>query len=133
MWASGIALVYLRTGFDLDNFSPKLIAKIIVVAILSVNAWIINVHAMPVLAQNVGRNPLSLSTWGLLQLSVVAGVSTASWLLGLALGSSVILKTAGATVFMYLLPFGYLFSGLMAVATLLIVQSTHNRSEARVR
>ncbi|MBU2934783.1 MULTISPECIES: hypothetical protein [Pacificibacter] len=133
MWMSGLALVYLRTGFDLENFSPKLIAKIIVVSILTANAWMINIHAMPLLAQSVGNSPLSLPSYSLIHLSLVAGVSTASWLLGLALGSSVILKTADATVFMCLLPIGYLCSGLMAIVTLLLVQSVRNRHEARAQ
>jgi hypothetical protein len=47
MWVTGGMLIYLRTGFIWENFSPKLIAKIVVVALLTLNSLMINVYIMP--------------------------------------------------------------------------------------
>ena len=41
LWISGIAIIWLKTSFDVSQFSPKLMAKIAVVTLLSFNALVI--------------------------------------------------------------------------------------------
>lgn len=60
---------------------------------------------------------------------MISGVSTASWLLGLALGSSVALKTAAASVFLVMVPATYVAS---IVAALGVVTFLHLREPSAV-
>lgn len=98
MWVTGGVLIFLRTGFIWENFSPKLIAKIVVVSLLTINSLMINVYVMPKLKISIGTAPADMPLNARLPMSLVAGVSTCSWLLALALGSSAILKQSGANV-----------------------------------
>lgn len=86
LWVSGLALLYIRTGFDPARFSPKLWLKLAVVVTLSANAALIGRVALPVFAAHVGHSfgmlPLRLR----LRLSALAGLSATCWLSALALG-----------------------------------------------
>ena len=46
-WASGLVLLWLRTGFQPENFSPKLMTKLGVVSLLTVNAVLIGRIGLP--------------------------------------------------------------------------------------
>lgn len=98
MWASGLVLVYLRTGFIWDSFSPKLISKIVVVCILTFNAWAIGVMAMRRIENWTGQSLLGMPMRVKLPMAIIAGVSTTSWLLALALGSSAVLAQSSASL-----------------------------------
>lgn len=128
MWLSGIALIYMRTGFVWDNFSPKLIAKIVVVSILTLNAMLIGAYAMPNLKRSVGVCPKDLSVRMQLPMAFVAGVSTTSWLLALSLGSSVFLKQAGADLFVILLPASYLICVFASTAAVAIMHRANGNA-----
>ena len=52
MWITGLLLIYVRTGFVLSNFSPKLFVKIGTVSLLTINAILIGRLAMPMVEVN---------------------------------------------------------------------------------
>jgi hypothetical protein len=56
MWVTGLILIHIRTGFDPASFTPKLIAKVITVAILTGNAMLISKIAVPLVEENRGRS-----------------------------------------------------------------------------
>lgn len=87
LWISGLFILYLRTGFDTALFSPKLMAKLAVVTLLSLNALSISTNAIPGFAAQTGRTfgafPLGLR----LRLSLIAGLSASCWISALVLGA----------------------------------------------
>lgn len=85
-WASGIALLYLRTGFNLDQFSAKLNAKLVVVSILSLNAVLIGKVGLPTLIDFEGSRFGSMPATERFRMAVIAGLSGASWASAFALG-----------------------------------------------
>ncbi len=107
MWVTGLALVALRTGFQISAFTPKLWAKISVVTILTVNAFFVSEIAMPILADHAGKKVTALGQPARQALFAVAGVSATSWILGLGLGSSTLLAAGPGWLFQSLLPAAY--------------------------
>ncbi|MBT8418954.1 MAG: hypothetical protein KJO42_16070, partial [Silicimonas sp.] len=92
-WASVLVLLWLRTGFDPANFSAKLMAKLGVVTLLTVNAFLIGRVGLPALqafaSRRFGTYPAPLR----MQLSLLGALSTAGWIAALALGVFSQLKT----------------------------------------
>ena len=86
LWVSGGVLIWLRTGFDPAQFTPKLIAKIGVVSLLTLNAIAIGRVGLPVMAEfqnwRFGDVPLTRR----MQLAALGALSGACWVLALALG-----------------------------------------------
>ena len=86
LWASGLVLLWLRTGFQPENFSPKLMTKIGVVLLLTMNAIAIGRIGMPTMVAyqewRFGELPLSMRA----QLASLATISAACWISALALG-----------------------------------------------
>lgn len=122
MWVTGLALIWVRTGFVLSEFSPKLIAKLVVVTILSLNAVALGSVFLPLLEEADGQRPLDLPSGSMALGAVVAAASTASWLLALALGASAVLKTGSAGLFVALLPAAYGAALGGAVMAVLVIQ-----------
>lgn len=94
LWASGLALIGIRTGFDPAAFSPKLVSKLVVVTILTADAVLMGLVVSPVLNRYSGQTLKALSVQERLLLANCAALSGASWLYALMLGASSILKTA---------------------------------------
>lgn len=92
-WASGLTLLWLRTGFDPDNFSPKLIAKLCVVSLLTVNAYLIGRIGLPTMMAWAGHRFGTLPLAHRLRLASLAGMSGAGWISALALGVFSMMKT----------------------------------------
>ncbi len=126
MWLTGLGLIYIRTGFILENFSPKLFSKLGVVSVLTINALMIGAIAMPVLRAHLDRPVFSLSLGQLLSLSLMAGVSTASWLLALAMGTSKVLAQSGWSVFIEIVPLAYLTGVAISCVVVLLMQRQAN-------
>ena len=124
MWISGAAMVYIRTGFVLENFSPKLYSKLAVVSMLTLNALLIGRFATPVVRRNLGRTLLDMPMRRKLPFAWIAAVSSTSWLIALAMGESKVLAASGWSVFVYLVPLAYL--GSLLIASLVTV-SLHLR------
>jgi len=118
MWVTGAVLIYLRTEFIWENFSPKLITKGVVVTVLTLNAWIIGTIAMRRVEAALGTSLFALPIRVKLPMGVIAGVSTTSWLLALALGSSSVLAQSSAAL---LLPLTLGAYGMCVVVSLCAV------------
>jgi hypothetical protein len=118
MWITGLILIQIRTQFVLANFTPKLVSKLIVVGILTVNSGLISRVAMPLLRRARGQSLLALPLGSRLTLAVIGAVSSASWLLAMAMGSSKVLAASDGSVFVILLPLGYLAAIALAVGVM---------------
>ncbi|MBM7069526.1 hypothetical protein [Actibacterium sp. 188UL27-1] len=86
LWASGLFLLYARTGFDLANFSPKLMLKLGVVTLLTVNGCFIAYFAIPQYAIHEGFRFGDIRFATRLKMGVIAGVSLCCWISALTLG-----------------------------------------------
>lgn len=131
MWVSGLALVFIRTGFVLENFSPKLISKLGVVALLTANAILIGRVAMPTLRASQDRLLTDMPLSALVPLALISGVSSASWLLALAMGSSKVLAQSGWLVFIAMLPAAYIVAVIAALFVLLIAVAMQRQPVGR--
>ncbi len=94
LWVTGLALVYIRTGFSWSEVSPKLFVKLYVMTFMLINARAIGRYVMPVMERSVGSALFDLPAWKLATVTQIAVNSVFCWTAGLALGSSVVLKTA---------------------------------------
>jgi len=92
-WASGLVLLYLRTGFQVENFSPKLMAKLGVVAFLTINAVLIGRIGLSTLRKWQGCRFGAIPLAERLRVAALAGISGAGWISALALGVFSTLKT----------------------------------------
>jgi hypothetical protein len=127
MWITGTAMIYVRTGFELANFSPKLFSKLFTVTLLTINALLIGQIVMPAVAASRGKSLLSLSLSRKVGMGIMGAVSSASWILALAMGVSHILAKSQWIVFIELLPAGYLFSSLGAVGLMVVLHFRHGQ------
>ena len=93
LWLSGIALLYMRTGFQIAAFSPKLWIKLAIVTLLTANAVMIHRYALPTLNKTRNKPILSLPKTQCCFLVFLGAVSAFCWLSGLALGSSTALQS----------------------------------------
>ncbi len=107
MWVTGLVMIYIRTGFDPANFTPKLITKLVIVTVLSINAGIIAKVLMPMINNCRGQSLLWLPVGTQVWLAVIGAISTSSWMLALLLGTSKFLAGSGQIVFLILVPVVY--------------------------
>lgn len=129
LWASGLALVYVDTGFDLAILAdrPKLIAKVIVVVALSANGALLHTVAFPML-----RGGVVASRHGALVCSVLGAVSTVSWLYAAFVGVARLIA-AKMTLVDFLTLYGMgLIIGL-GVAVLVVTPLLQRRAAAANR
>lgn len=92
LWATGVGLLFVRTGFALEAFTPKLMAKLFVVSALTLNAAAIDALALPRLRRLVGRRFADAPLADRLVMSMSAAVSGCSWFAALSLGVFAVLK-----------------------------------------
>lgn len=92
-WASGLVLIWLRTGFQAENFSPKLIAKLGIVTLLTVNAIMIGKIGLRALDEWHGFRFGAIPFADRARLSALAGLSGAGWISALVLGVFSKMKT----------------------------------------
>ncbi|MFK7752183.1 MAG: hypothetical protein AB8B51_06500 [Sedimentitalea sp.] len=93
LWISGLTLLYLRTGFDMAQFTPKLMVKLGVVGLLSINALAVGALVLPTLARYQGCRFGDIPALARLRLALIGGLSSACWSGALALGVFSQLKT----------------------------------------
>ncbi len=115
MWITGLIMVQIKTGFVLSNFSPKLVSKLVTVGVLTANAALIGKVALPLLRAMRGRSILWLPARTKLGLAAIGAISSSSWMLALAMGSSKVLAASDSTVFVTMLPVVYLAAVLLGV------------------
>jgi hypothetical protein len=121
MWCTGLCLVYIRTGFDVGNFSPKLFGKLITVSILTLNAIWIGRYVIPTIEEHRNRSIMWLPLRQKLRLAFAAALSTTSWLLALAMGISKVLAQSGPLTFVLALPLAYLFCSGVALGVMYLL------------
>jgi len=109
LWISGLSILYIRTGFDVAAFSPKLIAKLFIVTLLTVNAVLLGKIAMPLYEQNCGRHFHEFGVLARVQMGALAGISLSCWFSGLFLGAFTQLKPMGAE------PLIMIFGGILTL------------------
>lgn len=83
LWVSGLALIALDTGFAIDELSnrPKLLAKLSVALLLTLNGWALHRYVFPHL-QGRHRQPHAAALWP----TVAGAISAASWLCAAFIG-----------------------------------------------
>ena len=121
MWVTGLVLIQIRTSFLSANFTPKLICKVLTVAILTGNALLISKIAVPLVEKNRGRSLMWLPLGQKLRLAGIGAVSSASWMLALAMGSSKVLAASGWIVFAVFMPVIYFLGVFAAVAIMYLL------------
>jgi hypothetical protein len=122
LWASGLALLGLKTGFDPANFTPKLLAKLGTVGVLTLTAVAMAKVALPQMTGALGRRLVDLPLADQCLLALCAGMSAAGWGTALMLGASKILKTAGDEVLLIAAGMhGLAVGGALATALALFV------------
>ncbi len=127
LWVTGIALIYVRTSFDLDAFSPKLWEKVGVMVLMTLNARLIGSFVLPMLKRNLGRAVIDMPLRELILSSQVAITSIFCWTTGLVLGSSLYLKTAPWGI---LLPLAVGWFALCTLGGQVVVQLIRRRARA---
>jgi hypothetical protein len=93
-WLTGAFLIWAGTQFDVSQFTPKLIAKLIVVSILTVNAWVIGRVLLPFMEANSNATFGDFPFADRLRLTLCGAASSASWLSAFCLGALQHLRTA---------------------------------------
>lgn len=93
LWASGLMILHHKTGFNVAEFTPKLVMKLAVVMILTLNAMVIGLVALPTLEAHLGRRFSDLALLSRLRLGAIAGLSFSCWFGALTLGTFTQLKT----------------------------------------
>lgn len=118
LWATGLVLIYIRTGFDLSAFSPKLWTKIAVVTVLTLNAVAIGHFVLPHISDHIGSRAVEMPLGTFVTMTVAASLSMFCWLGGVALGASKVLKTADWTLLGQVFSFGFVvvIGGTLLVA-----------------
>lgn len=124
LWVTGLTLIWIRTSFDLGQFSPKLWCKLAIVTGMTLNAMIIGTKILPIMQAQLGRRLIDLRPRSLMPLAVVASVSMFFWINGLALGSSTVLKTAGWELLMSWLSLTYVAVMAGGIVTLFTLRTT---------
>ena len=131
LWITGMMLVYIRTGFELSNFSPKLITKLTLMTLMLLNVQAIARYVLPVFGDDVGRSMLDLPYVKLARMSQCAINSIFFWLAGLALGSSAVLKTAGWDVLLPMTVGGFLLCTLGGQIFMLVMLLWYKLTRSR--
>jgi len=122
LWITGVMLIYIRTGFDLDNFTPKLIVKLSVVSVLTLNAHYIGYSILPRVAGAIGHRASELPLSYMMPMTVAAAISMFCWIGGLILGASNVLRTAGWDTLFRFFTWQFLIVILGAIVGILVLR-----------
>ena len=88
LWASGLVLIGMRTGFDISSFSPKLWFKISAVCLLTLNGLVMGGYAFRTMARYKHLALAEFPFSALLRFGLLASISSSCWLLALSFGVS---------------------------------------------
>ena len=123
LWLTGLALLYVRTGFDLAEFAPKLYFKIGLVSVLTINAVMIGRRVLPAMERFEGWAYVEMPVRVRMQLALIGAVSAACWISLLALGVFQAFKTMEASAIADVLRWVFIppFVGAVAIAVVLPV------------
>jgi len=112
--ATGAALVWIDTGFSPDRMlaSPKLLAKLSVVAVMALNGALLHLWGLAALQRPSGQAHRT-ATW----LALMGAVSTTSWVMATLVGiGRPLVPVLGYTGFMALYGTGLLAAAAVALA-----------------
>lgn len=112
LWVTGFGLIYIRTGFVLETFSPKLYAKLLLMSLMVLNARAIGKIVFPIMEETLGKSLLALRPARLALMTQIAINSLFCWTAGLMLGASTVLKTAQWDL---LIPLGIIGFAVMTI------------------
>lgn len=107
VWLTGAIFIWWRTGFATAELNPRMIGEVLTATILSLNAFVIAGVTIPLMRRNIGCTFLDLTLRHKLTVALATSVSTTSWLLALALGTSQWLENGGWAVITPLLLLAY--------------------------
>ncbi len=129
LWISGLALVYIDTGFDpaLIAERPKLIAKVVVVVALSANGALLHTVAFPMLRGGTVANRQSAQIC-----SMLGAISTVSWLYAAFVGVARVIA-AKMTLADFLALYGLGLAMGIGVALLVVAPLLEHRAGAADR
>ena len=134
LWLTGLALLYVRTGFELAKFSPKLMFKVGLVSVLTLNALLIGRRVIPLMQHYEGWSYVEMPLRPRLRLALIGAVSAACWISLLALGVFQAFKTMGALEIVDVLRWLIVPPFVGAVAIALVLPVGHRiRSRLRQR
>jgi len=85
LWATGIPMVIMDVGTDVSRLvaNPKLLAKLIVVGVLTLNGLFLHLVVFPMVTRKL-KNPAKAATLA----ATLGGVSIASWLFAFFVGAA---------------------------------------------
>jgi hypothetical protein len=92
LWVTGLLLLVIRLGVEGRPFSAKLMTKLCVVLVLTLNMNAIGRIVMPRLDAMEGRSVSTIPWSTRMTLGAFVGLSGASWLSGLLLGTVALFK-----------------------------------------
>lgn len=122
LWITGITLIYIRTGFQLEAFSPKLWTKISIMVLMTLNSFMVGAFIRPMMRNNMMRPMISLPPMQFAVATQVAVVSLFCWSSGLLLGSSAALKTAPWDVLLVIFPIWFAMLTIGGHLTIMFVR-----------
>lgn len=117
LWASGLVLLAVRTGFAPSAFTPKLMAKLAVVGLLTANMFAIEHIILPKLERVRDGIILDLPSGERAGIGAIVGLSAGCWISALLLGAVAIFKPMGAMPLVLI--FGTLIIGAIICASIL--------------
>jgi hypothetical protein len=120
LWISGLTLLALKTEFEIARITPKLIAKLGTVAMLTLTALAMSYIAVPRLSANLGRRLTHLPAAQRCALAACCALSSAGWSIALLLGAASVLRNAGHEVIVLVLVL-YATALFAALATAMLV------------
>ncbi|WP_298966841.1 hypothetical protein [uncultured Roseibium sp.] len=86
LWISGLLLVYIKTGFELAQFTPKLSFKLMIVSVLTANGLLLGPTAISMIQSNCGSKVVDFEALQLLVFAFFGATSATCWLLALSFG-----------------------------------------------
>lgn len=89
LWASGISFLAYYSFYSQESLSnPKVYAKMVIVAILTLNGMLIHKYVLPMIDRNVGKRLFDdVSRQQKMWMLTAGAVSATSWYVPLALGA----------------------------------------------
>ncbi len=119
LWVSGLTILVIKTGLDPALISAKLSAKLMVVMILTINAWALARYVMPTLREAIGSPLWMLPPPDFAKVLLFGAISATSWALALCLGVFGVAKAMPPDVLFGLI--GSAYSGALLVATIMVL------------
>ena len=123
LWITGLFLVWIRTSFDISQFSPKLWCKLGVVTFMTCVAAAMGTIVLPAMKAQIGKRIFDLDIQALVPLSAIISFSAFCWITALALGSSKVLKNAPWETLSMLLLAGGAFAIIAGVGFMLTLRT----------